>query len=239
MQIQFTLFILYWNTFSGVQITFQYENDLLEELAFKSYEYDEDYLSNETANLAQPTVVNNIREKLLRMQNDYAKRMKIHEICYKKKLSDLQTSIMELNRQMEVSVIFLFFFEKVISSSLYKIKNDIFDWQAQKQLTTSDEVNKSKEDASARSTLKELVSQIHQLQQEVREKEMLTKRNEISFNFKVHATTNGNLFARDILSDLFLYLEWQFEPEDCTIRKIGGTGEATQYKLDDRDWILP
>lgn len=60
-----------------------------------------------------------------------------------------------------------------------------FGSQAQKQLPTSDEVNKSREDESARSTLKELVAQIHQLQQEVREREMLTKRNEISFTFKV------------------------------------------------------
>lgn len=53
-------------------------------------------------------MVNNIQQKLIRMENDYAKRMKIHDICYKKKLSDLKKSINELNRQMEVSVYFGF-----------------------------------------------------------------------------------------------------------------------------------
>lgn len=40
-------------------------------------------------------------------------------------------------------------------------------------------------DERPRSTLADLVSQIHQMQQIVREKEMLMKRNEISSNFKV------------------------------------------------------
>lgn len=94
---------------AGIQITFQYENDLLEELAFKSFEYDEECLSNATANVTTTSsVVNNVQQKLIRMENDYAKRMKIHDICYKKKLSDLKKSINELNRQMEVSVYFGF-----------------------------------------------------------------------------------------------------------------------------------
>lgn len=88
------------------QITFQYENDLLEELAFKLFHYDEDCLSNGMpSNVATETaVVNNIQAKLLRMENAYAKRIKIQGICYKKKLSDFQRTIMELNRQMQVSV---------------------------------------------------------------------------------------------------------------------------------------
>ncbi|XP_055302935.1 uncharacterized protein LOC129568714 isoform X2 [Sitodiplosis mosellana] len=134
-----------------ITITFQYENDLLEELAFKSYDYDEDSLSNGTTNVVQPPVVNGIQEKLNRMENDYAKRMKIQEICYKKKLSELQRNIMDLNRRMEAP---------------------------------DAEANKSEGEETPRSTLKELVAQIHHLQQEVREKEMLIKRNEISMNFK-------------------------------------------------------
>lgn len=83
-----------------MQITFQYENDLLEELAFKFFDYDEDCLANAHNDSA---VVNNIQAKLLRMENAYAKRVKIQGICYKKKLSDFQRTIMELNRQMQVS----------------------------------------------------------------------------------------------------------------------------------------
>lgn len=101
MQIQFMLFSL---QIFGIQITFQYENDLLEELAFKSYEYDEGCLANNTTNATQPTVVGSIQEKLLRLEIDYAKRFKIQEICYKKKLNDLQKNIMELNRQIDGSV---------------------------------------------------------------------------------------------------------------------------------------
>lgn len=41
------------------------------------------------------------------------------------------------------------------------------------------------EEQPTSSTMKELVGQIHHLQQTVREKEMLMKRNEISVNFKV------------------------------------------------------
>lgn len=40
-------------------------------------------------------------------------------------------------------------------------------------------------DRNSRSTLQELVSQIHQQQQTIREKEMEMKRCEISANFKV------------------------------------------------------
>ena len=88
------------------QITFQYENDLLEELAFKFFDYDEDCLSNGLANVTtESAVVNSIQAKLLRMENAYAKRVKIQGICYKKKLSDFQRTIMELNRQMQVSPI--------------------------------------------------------------------------------------------------------------------------------------
>lgn len=72
-------------------------------MALKSFDDEEDCLSNGTANVAETAVVNNIQEKLLRMETDYAKRMKIQEICYKKKLSDFQRNIMELNRQMQVS----------------------------------------------------------------------------------------------------------------------------------------
>lgn len=66
---------------------------------------DVDCLSNGTANVTEPAVVNNIQEKLLRMESDYAKRLKIQEICYKKKLSDLQRNNMDLNRQMQVSIV--------------------------------------------------------------------------------------------------------------------------------------
>lgn len=87
------------------QITFKYENDLLEELATKFFDYDEDCLPNGIANInSDSAVVNNIQAKLLRMENAYAKRVKIQGICYKKKLSDFQRTIMELNRQMQVSV---------------------------------------------------------------------------------------------------------------------------------------
>lgn len=86
------------------QITFQYENDLLEELAFKFFDYDENCLPNGISNVVSDSaVVNNIQAKLLRMENAYAKRVKIQGICYKKKLSDFQHTIMELNRQMQVS----------------------------------------------------------------------------------------------------------------------------------------
>lgn len=75
----------------------------MEELAFKSLDYDE-CLSNRTNNdLDQDAFVNSIQDKLFRIQVDYAKRLKIQEICYKKKFSDLQRNIKELNRQMEVS----------------------------------------------------------------------------------------------------------------------------------------
>lgn len=58
--------------------------------------------------------------------------------------------------------------------------------QAHRQKVSSEDEGKSRDDENDRSTLKELVAQIHHLQQEVREKEMLIKRNEISFNFKVN-----------------------------------------------------
>lgn len=87
--------------FLFLQITFQYENDLLEELAFKFFDCDEDCLANAHTDSA---VVNNIQAKLLRMENAYAKRVKIQGICYKKKLGDFQRTIMELNRQMQVSL---------------------------------------------------------------------------------------------------------------------------------------
>lgn len=90
----------------GIQITFQYENDLLEELAFKTFEYDADCLSNSMTNVAEPSVVNNIQEKLLRMESDYAKRMKIQEICYKKKLSDVQKN-MDFSHKIDVSIIYI------------------------------------------------------------------------------------------------------------------------------------
>lgn len=111
---------LHFHSFFLFQITFQYENDLLEELAFKFFDYDDDCLSNGLANAhTESTVVNNIQAKLLRMENAYAKRVKIQGICYKKKLSDFQRTIMELNRQMQVSVIAkfsAFVFKRMISS---------------------------------------------------------------------------------------------------------------------------
>lgn len=97
--IRFLIFL-----FFIFQITFKYENDLLEELAFKFFDYDEDCLSNGLANVTtESAVVNNIQAKLLRMENAYAKRVKIQGICYKKKIGDFQRTIMELNRQMQVS----------------------------------------------------------------------------------------------------------------------------------------
>lgn len=71
-------------------------------MAFKTFEYDADCLSNSMTNVAEPSVVNNIQEKLLRMESDYAKRMKIQEICYKKKLSDVQKN-MDFSHKIDVS----------------------------------------------------------------------------------------------------------------------------------------
>lgn len=80
----------------------------MEELAFKSLAYDE-YSSNRVNNdLEQDEFVNSIQEKLLRMQVDYAKRLKIKEICYKKKFSDLQKNIKELVHQMDVSFVLIY-----------------------------------------------------------------------------------------------------------------------------------
>lgn len=80
--------------------------------AFKSYDCDdEDCVSNGTTNAVETTIVNNvqpIQEKLLCMERDYVKRMKIQEICYKKKLNHLQKNIMDLKRQMDVSVVISF-----------------------------------------------------------------------------------------------------------------------------------
>ncbi|XP_031626283.1 golgin IMH1-like [Contarinia nasturtii] len=90
------------------------------------------------------------------MERDYAKRMKIQEICYKKKLNHLQKNIMDLKRQMDVK----------------------------EGKASNKDASKTDGEETSRSTLKGLVAQIHQLQQEVREKEILIKRNEISFNFK-------------------------------------------------------
>lgn len=84
-------------------MTFQYENDLLEELSYKSLDYDECVRSRATNDLEQDALVNSIQNKLFRMQVDYAKRFKIQDLCYKKKFSDFQKKIKELNRQMEVS----------------------------------------------------------------------------------------------------------------------------------------
>lgn len=64
--------------------------------------------------------------------------------------------------------------------------------QTQKQ-AANDASSQNVEEESSRSTLKDLVAQVHQLQQTVREKEILIKRNEVSFNFKVcffHTTLN-------------------------------------------------
>lgn len=73
-----------------------------------------------------------------------------------------------------------------------------------------DEEDKSRKiiepEENPRSTLADLVSQIHQLQQIVREKEMLMKRNEISNNFKV-CTTNEELpLSRSLLPACYKFL---------------------------------
>lgn len=165
-----------------MQITFQYENDLLEELAFKFFDYDGDCLANNAH--SDSAVVNNIQAKLLRMENAYAKRVKIQGICYKKKLSDFQRTIMELNRQMQVGPACVFEFG--IISFLFCI---YWAFQTHKSKSSVEEEKPrniiAMEDENPRSTLVELVGQVHQMQQIVREKEMLMKRNEISSNFKV------------------------------------------------------
>lgn len=63
------------------------------------------------------------------MESDYAKRMKIQEICYKKKLSELQRNIMDTNRQMEVSmslVALVHVSTFVFKSNCYSIKIGFF-----------------------------------------------------------------------------------------------------------------
>lgn len=45
----------------------------------------------------------NIQEKLFRLEVNYAKRLKIQQICFEKKLSGLQKNIKELTSEMEVS----------------------------------------------------------------------------------------------------------------------------------------
>lgn len=45
----------------------------------------------------------NIQEKLFRLEVTYAKRLKIQQICFEKKLSGLQKNIKELTSEMEVS----------------------------------------------------------------------------------------------------------------------------------------
>lgn len=59
--------------------------------------------------------------------------------------------------------------------------------QARQQKPPDEEARKATEDETSRSTLKDLVAQVHQQQQTLREQEMQMKRNEISFNFKVYS----------------------------------------------------
>lgn len=84
------------------QITFQYENDLLEELALNTLDRDE-CASNKTDNSLDRAIVNGIQEKLFRLELNYAKRLKVQEICYKKKLDDFQHRFKEYSTEMDVS----------------------------------------------------------------------------------------------------------------------------------------
>lgn len=85
----------------------------MDELAFKSLEYDECLLNRANNELDLDAFVNSVQDKLFRMQVDYTKRIKIQEICYKKKSSDLQRTIKDLKRQMEVRNIRIHYFNQI------------------------------------------------------------------------------------------------------------------------------
>lgn len=59
--------------------------------------------SNKANKQLDRAIVNGIQEKLFRLEVNYAKRLKVQEICYKKKFDDLQRKFKELSVDMDVS----------------------------------------------------------------------------------------------------------------------------------------
>lgn len=164
------------------------------------------------------------------MESDYAKRMKIQEICYKKKLNDIQKN-MDSGRQIDVSdffsEIYLFF------RSFWNKIELIF----QEQTLPNEQCEKMGSEQNSRSTLQELVSQIHQLQQNIREKEMQMKRSEISANFKV-ALKHFGLNKTVIQKFQYIVLDWKFESENNSPREISESRKAFKFEFVCGDWIL-
>lgn len=71
-------------------------------MASKSIDYD-DCVATERNGRLEEAVINGIQEKLFRMEIDYAKRLKIQEICFKKKFTDLQAENKNFSHKMDVS----------------------------------------------------------------------------------------------------------------------------------------
>lgn len=95
------------------------------------------------------------------------------------------------------------------------------------------------DDENPRSTLVDLVGQVHQMQQIVREKEMLMKRNEISSNFKVTIKTLLSLFVlvivllfqHDSLMQKISILEKQVEQEKRLNTNLTAEIESSRREL--------
>lgn len=61
-----------------------------------------EFATNKAASQLDRAIVNGMQEKLFRLELNYAKRLKVQEICFKKKLDDLQRTFKELSSEMEV-----------------------------------------------------------------------------------------------------------------------------------------
>lgn len=59
--------------------------------------------SNKANKQLDRAIVNGFQEKLFRLELNYAKRLKVLEICYKKKLDDLQRKFKKFSAEMDVS----------------------------------------------------------------------------------------------------------------------------------------
>lgn len=76
--------------------------------------------------------VSSVQDKLFRMQADYTKQIKIQEICYKKKSSDLQRTIKTLKRQIEVRNIHEFNFNS--KTEIHSGHFRVFKWRKVMQI---------------------------------------------------------------------------------------------------------
>lgn len=62
-----------------------------------------EHATNKAGSQLDRAIVNGMQEKLFRLELNYAKRLKVQEICFKKKLDDLQRKFKEFSSEMEVS----------------------------------------------------------------------------------------------------------------------------------------